>query len=254
MRAFRSLACVIVFVLVTAFGTRLARATAAADAQDEYVYGVPPWDELTYPEFLIINDDRYCSLPSGTDIVTASNYCATNLGGSRQWFRVDLGLDQYGSLAPFGYFPGPGNPIEYNIRCTSIFFGGDSANIRCYKYLSRQAGAPVATDEFANTPVNTPVTIDLTAGAAGSPTSVAVVGTAAGGTVVPSSANDVTFAPNVGFSGVGSFQFTVSNAKGTSNTATVQVIVGGQKQLGAGSDGACGCRLGDPQVGPQGTP
>jgi hypothetical protein len=85
--------------------------------------------------------------------------------------------------------------------------------------------APTAAPETAATTANTPVTIDLTAGASGNPTSAAQVGTPVGGTVTGFPATTVTFTPNKGFTGAASFQFTLANAYGTSNTATAAITV-----------------------------
>jgi large repetitive protein len=80
-------------------------------------------------------------------------------------------------------------------------------------------------NETAATTANTPVTIDLTAGASGNPTSAALVGTPTGGTVTGFPATTVTFTPTTGFSGTASFQFTFANASGTSNSATATITV-----------------------------
>ncbi|MFZ3328809.1 MAG: Ig-like domain-containing protein, partial [Methylocella sp.] len=84
---------------------------------------------------------------------------------------------------------------------------------------------PVAVNETATTAANTPVTIDLTAGASGNPTSATLIGTPVGGTVAGFPATTVTFTPATGFSGAASFQFTLANAFGTSNTATATITV-----------------------------
>jgi hypothetical protein len=94
-----------------------------------------------------------------------------------------------------------------------------------YPYLLWQIIPPVAVNESAATVANTPVTIDLTAGASGNPTSAALVGTPVGGTVTGFPATTVTFTPATGFTGAASFQFTLANANGTSNTATATITV-----------------------------
>jgi len=85
--------------------------------------------------------------------------------------------------------------------------------------------APAAVNETASTAYNTGVQVNLAAGATGNPTSAALVGTPSGGTVTLNGLT-ATFTPNTGFSGSGSFQFTLANAGGTSNTATTSVTVG----------------------------
>jgi YVTN family beta-propeller protein len=95
-----------------------------------------------------------------------------------------------------------------------------------YPYLLWQIIPPVAVNESAATTANTPVTINLAAGASGNPTSAALVGTPVGGTVTGFPATKVTFTPAAGFSGTASFQFTLANASGTpSNTATATITV-----------------------------
>jgi hypothetical protein len=65
----------------------------------------------------------------------------------------------------------------------------------------------------------------LTAGASGNPTSAALAGTPVGGTASSFPATTVAFTPNKGFTGTASFQFTLANAFGTSNTATATITV-----------------------------
>jgi hypothetical protein len=84
---------------------------------------------------------------------------------------------------------------------------------------------PVAVSQYTNTRINRPVTIDLSKGAAGNPTSAAI-GTVFGGSVTPASGMMVTFTPERGFQGTASFQFTLSNVSGDSNNATANIIVG----------------------------
>lgn len=98
-----------------------------------------------------------------------------------------------------------------------------------YPYLlwQKPAAPPVAVNETAATNANTSVTIDLSAGATGNPTSAALVGTPVGGTVAGFPAMKVTFTPAKGFTGAAIFQFTLANAVGTSNTATASITVKG---------------------------
>jgi hypothetical protein len=85
---------------------------------------------------------------------------------------------------------------------------------------------PVAINETATGPANSSVTIDLSAGSTGSPTSAALVGSPTGGTV-SITGTTATFTPDPCYNGQASpgFQFTLSNAAGTSNTATATVTV-----------------------------
>ncbi len=90
---------------------------------------------------------------------------------------------------------------------------------------SGSGSPPVAVAETATTNADTPVTIDLAAGAKGNPTSAALVGTPVGGMVTGFPATNVTFTPATGFTGTASFQFTLANAAGPSNTATATITV-----------------------------
>ena len=65
-----------------------------------------------------------------------------------------------------------------------------------------------------STPFNTPINIDLTGRVTGTFTSIATTAVVNGTTSV--AGNVVTFTPTNGFSGTGSFQFTATNAGGTS--------------------------------------
>jgi hypothetical protein len=85
---------------------------------------------------------------------------------------------------------------------------------------------PVAVNESAATTQNIPISIDLTTGASGNPTSAAQVGTAVGGSVTGFPATTVTFTPTTGFTGTGSFQFSLANVGGPSNTAMASIMVG----------------------------
>jgi YVTN family beta-propeller protein len=90
----------------------------------------------------------------------------------------------------------------------------------------QRKNGPVAMDEFLSTKRNTAVSIDLTAGASGSPASAALVGTAVDGTVMGFPGTTVTFTPTKGFTGTVNFQFTLANVNGTSNIAIATIIVG----------------------------
>lgn len=87
---------------------------------------------------------------------------------------------------------------------------------------------PVATDDGATTPQDTPITIDVLANDTdpdGDPLSVSGVTTPDNGTVVNNSGNSITYSPNPGFSGTDSFSYTVSDGQGGFDTATVTVLV-----------------------------
>jgi virginiamycin B lyase len=118
-------------------------------------------------------------------------------------------------FTPYGITTGPDG---------ALWFTQDAAG-RIGRLAVTVVPPPVAVNETATTKANTPIRIDLTFGSTGSPTSATLVGTPVGGTVNGFPSTTVTFAPTTGFTGSASFQFTLSNAGGTSNTATAAVTV-----------------------------
>ncbi len=88
--------------------------------------------------------------------------------------------------------------------------------------------APVASDDSATTPKDTPVTIDVLANdtdADGNPLTVTNLGQPASGAVVLNADQTVTYTPGSGFVGSTSFTYTASDGALDSNTATVSVSV-----------------------------
>jgi hypothetical protein len=92
---------------------------------------------------------------------------------------------------------------------------------------------PVANDDSATTPVNTPVPVDVLANDSDSdgtlvPSSVAVVTPpASGGTSVNPTTGAITYTPNSGFTGSDGFTYRVNDDDGApSNAATVSITVG----------------------------
>ena len=87
---------------------------------------------------------------------------------------------------------------------------------------------PVAEDDSADTPEDTPVTIDVLANDsdvdAGDTLSVESVTQGTNGSVV-NNGGDVTYTPNLNFSGSDSFEYTVSDGNGGTDTAYVTVTV-----------------------------
>ena len=88
--------------------------------------------------------------------------------------------------------------------------------------------SPNAVDQSVATPAATPIVVDVLLGAT-DPDGDAVVVTAAGpatsGSVVVNSDGTVTYTPNVGFKGVDTFPFTVTDGRGGFDTAIVTVTV-----------------------------
>jgi large repetitive protein len=88
---------------------------------------------------------------------------------------------------------------------------------------------PTAANQTVTTPFNTPVTINLSQGSTGGPTSASLLTSPAHGSNVLNGFNS-TYTPNSGFSGNDSYTFNVSNTNGTSNTATANIVVQAQIQ------------------------
>jgi large repetitive protein len=86
---------------------------------------------------------------------------------------------------------------------------------------------PVATNDTAATPEDTPVTIPVLRNDTdidGDPLAVTVA-TAANGTVVRNADGTITYTPNANFNGTDTITYTISDGKGGTSTATVTVTV-----------------------------
>ncbi|MFH1265500.1 MAG: cadherin-like domain-containing protein [Planctomycetota bacterium] len=88
---------------------------------------------------------------------------------------------------------------------------------------------PDAVDDSASTQMYTPVTINVLANDSdpnvGDTLSVTSVGTATNGTVIDHADGTVTYTPALGYTGVDTFDYTVSDGNGGEDTATVNVDV-----------------------------
>ncbi len=106
----------------------------------------------------------------------------------------------------------------------------DAADPDCA--VTPQNQAPVANNDTASTPRNTPVTINVLAndtddGLPNPPATITVASVipGSGGTPVNNTTN-VSFTPTNNVCGVATFQYTATDSQLTSNTATVSVTVG----------------------------
>jgi hypothetical protein len=87
---------------------------------------------------------------------------------------------------------------------------------------------PVAEDDFATTPRDTPVTIDVLANDSdpdGDPLTVTSVGDPAHGSATDNGDGTVTYTPDSGFVGDDSFPYTIGDGAGGADDATVFVTV-----------------------------
>lgn len=100
---------------------------------------------------------------------------------------------------------------------------------------------PIANDDNAKSITDNPVTVDVLANdqVAPDPTTVAVVGAASNGnTSENGTTGEITYTPNASYNGPDSFDYTVKNAQGTSNTATVSITVAPNTAVVANDDSA----------------
>ena len=152
-------------------------------------------------------------------------------GTATRWFiEASNGTGSKGNSVSTvnGFF----NPLEYfDAIATSqgtvcYYYGCQNTNSPgVWTLAGVGASPPVAVNHSAKTNVNTTVEINLAAGAKGHPTSAAPIGLPSNGTVSGYPGTTVIYAPATNYTGSDSFQFTLSNAGGTSNTATASVTV-----------------------------
>ena len=102
--------------------------------------------------------------------------------------------------------------------------------------------APIAGNDSATTQAGTPVAINVLSNDSdpdGDPLSISGVSSAANGTV--SNANGtLTYTPKAGFSGNDSFNYSISDGKGGSTTATVGIVVNPAPPTGGTGTGGTG--------------
>ena len=129
----------------------------------------------------------------------------------------------------FTYMPNPGftGPDSFTYVANDGALDSNVATVT----ITVQAGPnrpPVAVDDTASTPEETPVTIDVLANdfdPDGDPLTVVAVSVPANGTAVNNGDGTVTYTPNTNFTGTDSFTYTIEDGQGGSSTATVTVEV-----------------------------
>ncbi|MCA9938168.1 MAG: tandem-95 repeat protein, partial [Anaerolineales bacterium] len=100
--------------------------------------------------------------------------------------------------------------------------GTDTATVAVI--VTAVGDAPIAMNDSATTPEDTPVTIDVLANdfdGDGDPLTVTAVSTATHGTVALNPDSSVTYTPDADYHGSDSFTYTVSDGNGGTDTATV---------------------------------
>ena len=108
--------------------------------------------------------------------------------------------------------------------------------------------APLASSDSASTPAGEIVTIDVLANdsdADGDALRIQSSGNPANGTVSVTSADELRYTPDTGFSGTDGFTYTVSDGEGGTDTATVEVTVEPANQVPVASDDSATTTAGD---------
>ncbi|GHC16447.1 hypothetical protein GCM10007291_13660 [Gemmobacter nanjingensis] len=114
--------------------------------------------------------------------------------------------------------------ITYEIRDPD----GNTATSTVTVTVNPVNDAPDAVNDHANTDAGTPVVIAVLANDTdvdNDPLSVVSAGTSPDGTVTVNADGTITFTPNAGFSGDATFEYTITDPDGLTDTATVTVTV-----------------------------
>jgi VCBS repeat-containing protein len=132
----------------------------------------------------------------------------------------------------FSGTPDDPNNGTISIKVTAKDTNNASANTTFNLTVTPVNDAPVAGDDSASANQNTPLTLlaaDLLANDTdvdSSTLSITAVSNAVNGTVSLNNSGNVVFTPNAGFTGNGSFNYTLSDGNGGTDVATVTVAVG----------------------------
>jgi len=112
---------------------------------------------------------------------------------------------------------------------------GNSATATATVTITSTNQNPIAVDDSAMTPYQTPVTINVAANDSdpdGTTTCVSNIASppSNGSAIIGTNGTDITYTPNAGFTGTDTFVYTACDAMGGSDTATVTVVVGAANQ------------------------
>jgi hypothetical protein len=115
---------------------------------------------------------------------------------------------------------------------------GSAKSISAAVTLTIQAAndSPVAADDTATADEGASITIQVLANDAdvdGDPLTVAGLNAVSNGTVTSSGEGTITFTPDSGFSGEGSFEYTVSDGNGGTDAGFVVVQVTQEPEMGS---------------------
>lgn len=120
-----------------------------------------------------------------------------------------------------------GDTFTYTIR--DSFGATATATVHVLPPAGGGNHPPVAANDAATTPVDTPVSVTVLANDSdpdGDVLSVTAVGTPAHGAATKNADGSVTYTPAAGFTGVDAFTYEVSDGKGGTASATVTVTIG----------------------------
>ncbi|HEX9637847.1 MAG TPA: Ig-like domain-containing protein [Acidobacteriota bacterium] len=124
-----------------------------------------------------------------------------------------------------GFFSPPDDSFEYTVSDGGLT---DTATVTVTVTQGQSNQAPVANDDSATTPQDTPVTVDVLANDSdpdGDSLTVTGVSDPANGSAVSNGDGTVTYTPDAGFVGSDSFSYTISDGNGGTATATVSITV-----------------------------
>lgn len=176
-------------------------------------------DSVSTPQFtdvtinVLVNDTD----PTGQPLTVTS---ATATNGD-----VTINPDGTITYSPNRDYNGPDDSITYTITDPD----GNTSTSTVTVTIVNVNDLPVANDDYATTPLNTPVVIDVLGNDTdpdGDVLTIVGTPTTADGTVALNPDGTITFTPNPGFNGAAYINYTVSDGNGGTDPATVIVQVG----------------------------
>ncbi len=168
------------------------------------------------------------ALPAGQAGSTYSQTLTASGGIGPYVFAVTVGTLPGGlTLAPNGTLSGtPTAAGASTFTITATDKNGATGN-RSYSLSIANGPVPVAVSKQVSTQMDIPVQVDLTAGATGSPFTLAsVISVGPGGSATVGPGEVLTFTPAGGFVGSVQVNYTLSNIWGPSAVATITFVVG----------------------------
>ncbi len=183
-------------------------------------------DAVTTPQFTDITIDVLANDtdPTGQPLTVTS---ATATNGD-----VTINPDGTITYSPPRDYNGPDDSITYTITDPD----GNTSTSTVTVTITNVNDLPVAENDYASTPLNTPVVIDVLANDTdpdGDDLTFLGAPTSADGTVDVNPDGSITFTPNPGFNGAAVINYTVTDGNGGTDDALVVVQVG----VGDGRDG-----------------